>query len=77
MVETETEVTAEAATGTEVGTGAVALVAAVEGGEEGLETGGAAAGLEEGADMEVVQVMEGVEAAARFIRGLTSFYKNY
>ena len=60
MVETETEVTVEAVTGTEIA--AVALEAAVE--EEGLETAAVAAGLVEVVDT-VVEVMEEVAAASR------------
>ena len=60
MVETETEVTVEAVTGTEMA--AVALEAAVE--EEGLETAAVAAGLVEVVDT-VVEVMEEVVAASR------------
>ena len=59
MVETETEVTVEAVTGTEIA--AVALEAAVE---EGLETAAVAAGLVEVVDT-VVEVMEEVAVASR------------
>lgn len=63
MVETETEVTVEAVTGTEIA--AVALEAAVEE-EEGLETAAVAAGLVEVVDtVVVVEVMEEEVAASR------------
>ena len=61
MVETETEVTVEAVTGTEMA--AVALEAAVEE-EEGLETAAVAAGLVEAVDT-VGEALEEEVAASR------------
>ena len=63
MVETETEVTVEAVTGTEIEMAAVGLEAAVE--EEGLETAAVAAGLVEVAGTEAVEDMEEEAAASR------------
>lgn len=62
MVETETEVTVEAVTGTEIA--AVDLEAAVEE-EEGLETAAVAAGLVEVDTVVVVEAMEEEVAASR------------
>ena len=63
MVETETEVTVEAVTGTEIA--AVDLEAAVEE-EEGLETAAVAAGLVEAVGtVVVVEAMEEEVAASR------------
>ena len=62
MVETETEVTVEAVTGTEIAAGV--LEAAVEE-EEGLETAAVAAGLVEVDTVVVVEAMEEEVAASR------------
>jgi len=62
MVETETEVTVEAVTGTEIA--AVDLEAAAEE-EEGLETAAVAAGLVEVDTVVVVEAMEEEVAASR------------
>ena len=63
MVETETEATVEAVTGTEIEMAAGALEAAVEE-EEGLETAAVAAGLVEAVDT-VGEALEEEVAASR------------